>query len=27
VLPMAVRTAWSPLINQVRGVVDVPVVA
>jgi hypothetical protein len=26
-LPRAVRTAWSPLIDQVRGVVDVPVVA
>ena len=27
VLPRAVRAAWSPLIDQVRGVVDVPVVA
>jgi hypothetical protein len=27
VLPRAVRGAWSPLIDQVRGVVDVPVVA
>jgi transcriptional regulator with XRE-family HTH domain len=27
VLPRAVRAAWSPLIDQVRGVVDMPVVA
>ncbi|MCW2540010.1 MAG: helix-turn-helix domain protein [Frankiales bacterium] len=27
VLPRAVRSAWSPLIDQVRGVLDVPVVA
>jgi hypothetical protein len=27
VLPRAVRAAWSPLIDQVRSVVDVPVVA
>jgi transcriptional regulator with XRE-family HTH domain len=27
VLPRAVRAAWSPLIDQVRGVLDVPVVA
>jgi hypothetical protein len=27
VLPRAVRAAWSPLIDQVRGVVDVPVVS
>jgi hypothetical protein len=27
VLPRAVRAAWLPLIDQVRGVVDVPVVA
>lgn len=27
VLPRAVRAAWSPLIDQVRGVVHVPVVA
>jgi transcriptional regulator with XRE-family HTH domain len=27
VLPRAVRSAWSPLIDRVRGVVDVPVVA
>jgi transcriptional regulator with XRE-family HTH domain len=26
VLPRAVRAAWSPLIDQVRGVLDVPVV-
>jgi len=27
VLPRAVRAAWSPLIEQVRGVLDVPVLA
>jgi transcriptional regulator with XRE-family HTH domain len=27
VLPRAVRAGWAPLIDQVRGVVDVPVVA
>jgi transcriptional regulator with XRE-family HTH domain len=27
VLPRAVRSAWSPLIDQVRSVLDVPVVA